>query len=121
MELVTNKTDKDYKKILELINNINMKFQDYELIVSVKPDVKTLLTSEFINDDFDSMTNFVNWLESIYVKSSDLKTKITELLTTIYTTSDYESMTGLNTYLLSLLNGSIKLPIFIMKFMELII
>ena len=148
MELVINKSDKDYKKILELINDINMKLQDYELIVNVKPDVFTLFNTGFTqtdfsnmyefsyfmsyylkisnlagevkyrfksvytNDDFDAMTNFVNWLESIYVKLSELKAKITELFTTTYTNTDYENMTGLNTYLLSLLNNSIKLPIF---------
>lgn len=107
MELVVNKGDKDYKKLLELINNINIKLQDYELIVSVKPDVYHLFDTVFTQSDFNNMYQF-SYFMSHYLKITNLAGEVKYRFKSVYTDTDFNEMTNFLSWLGTYLNDNVK-------------
>jgi hypothetical protein len=69
-------SQKDYKELIEAINNLRLQLQNYELKTDLFHDVLMLFVNHYTNTQFDSMTNFVTWLDSIYEKQVDLNDDI---------------------------------------------
>lgn len=107
MELVTNRTNQNYTKLLELINKINVNLQDYELITSVKPDVYHLFDRVFTETDFNTMYQF-SYFMSKYLKISNLAGEVKHRFKQVYTNDDFNEMTNFLSWLGGYLNDNVK-------------
>lgn len=78
---------KDYKELIEAINNLRLQLQNYELKTDLFHDVLMLFVNHYTNTQFDAMTNFVTWLDSIYEKqvnlNDDIKTALDNGITEV--------------------------------------
>lgn len=107
MELVTNRTNQNYTKLLELINKINVNLQDYELIASVKTDVYHLFDTVFTQSDFQNMYEF-SYFMSHYLKISNLAGEVKYRFTSVYVDNDFNAMTNFLSWLGTFLNDNVK-------------